>query len=291
MERAYLFFQNSLKSTESLLKVILISKWFAKRQYKKTQHRRPVCILGNGPSLNTTLEKHANKLSSMDLLGVNSMAVSGTFSQLKPRYYILGAQTYFKTDSELIELYIQMNNETYEALEQRVTWEMCLFLPLMAKKSGRVTRLLSANKHIRAIFYNPTPVEGFNWFKQCLFSAKLGMPRPHNIIIPALMNLIWLGHNELYIVGADHSWLKEISVNEGNDALVEHKHFYSKYETQPVKMQDRITHARKLHEVIEKFYLTFKGYWELKPFAAKKGVNIYNASEVSMIDAFERVKW
>ncbi|MFT6246481.1 MAG: hypothetical protein ACJA0U_003477 [Salibacteraceae bacterium] len=55
-------------------------------------------------------------------------------------------------------------------------------------------------------------------------------------------------------------------------------------------MMDYIKRPRMLHEIIHKFYLSFKGYWEIKDYAIKKNVKIYNSSENSMIDAFERKK-
>jgi hypothetical protein len=91
-------------------------------------------------------------------------------------------------------------------------------------------------------------------------------------------------------VGADHSWLAEISVTENNEALVNQKHFYDGDTSKPQKMQDYIVRPRRLHEVIHKFYLSFKGYWDIKAYAEAKQIKIYNASEVSMIDAFERKK-
>ena len=53
-------------------------------------------------------------------------------------------------------------------------------------------------------------------------------------------------------------------------------------------MQDYITRPRKLHEILRKFYLSFKGYWEINSYAEKKGVQIINSSETSMIDAFPK---
>ena len=43
-----------------------------------------------------------------------------------------------------------------------------------------------------------------------------------------------------------------------------------------------------LHDVLRKFYLTFLGYHEIKSYAEKEKVAIYNASYKSYIDAFER---
>ena len=102
------------------------------------------------------------------------------------------------------------------------------------------------------------------------------------------MNCIKLKYKQIYLMGADHSWLPEISVNQENEALINHKHFYDEDVTKPQKMQDYISRPRKLHEIIHKFYLTFKGYWEIKRYADYKDVSVFNVSEYSMIDAFER---
>jgi len=73
-----------------------------------------------------------------------------------------------------------------------------------------------------------------------------------------------------------------------NEAMLRHVHFYATEGTSPMKVEDRIERPRRLHEIIQKFYLSFKGYWDIQRYAKSKGVNIYNASSVSMIDAFER---
>ncbi len=104
------------------------------------------------------------------------------------------------------------------------------------------------------------------------------------------MNCIYLNYKVIYIIGADHSWLPEISVNEKNEALINQKHFYDEADSKPEQMNDLISRPRKLHEIIHKFYLTFKGYWLIKEYASSKNVRIYNASEISTIDAFERKK-
>ncbi|MEO9258437.1 MAG: hypothetical protein ABI207_08645 [Crocinitomicaceae bacterium] len=267
-----------------------MSSFFTKKVSSSNLKRKPIVILGNGPSFSVTFNKYESLLSEMETLAVNNMAVTDGFQKLKPIYYVLAANTYFQADEDISDLYIEMNNATYSALEIKVDWKMTLFVPILAKKSTRMDDLTSKNKFISIVYYNSTPIEGLKSINNFLFGLRLGMPRPHNVIIPSLMNLIWSGYKEIYIVGADHSWLAEITVNENNEALVHHKHFYDENESKPLKMQDRISSARKLHEIVEKFYLSFRGYWELLPFAEKNDVKIYNASEISMVDAFERKK-
>jgi hypothetical protein len=99
---------------------------------------------------------------------------------------------------------------------------------------------------------------------------------------------IRLGYKTIGMVGADHSWLADLSVNENNEALLRHVHYYATDGTQPMKVEDRIDRPRKLHEIIHKFYLSFKGYWQIKAYAKAKHVSIINASSISMIDAFDR---
>ena len=72
--------------------------------------------------------------------------------------------------------------------------------------------------------------------------------------------------------------------------MMRHVHYYATEGTQPMKVEDRQDRPRTVHEIIHKFYLSFKGYWQIKAFAEKRGKRIYNASHVSMIDAFERKK-
>ena len=64
-----------------------------------------------------------------------------------------------------------------------------------------------------------TSSEGFQSFTQLAYRMAWAIPRPHNVLIPALMNSLYLGFKEIIIIGADHSWLSEISVNEKNEAL------------------------------------------------------------------------
>lgn len=290
MLKLYRFLQDLSKSMASFLKIIFMSSFSTKKTSSSNLKRKPIVILGNGPSFKVTLDKYGSLLAKMETLGVNGMVTTEGFLKLKPVYYVLAANTYFQADEDISEIYIQMNNITYQALLEKIDWNMTLFVPILAKKSTRMRDLISKNKFISVVYYNPTPIEGIQAINNFLFGLRLGMPRPHNVIIPSIMNLIWFGYKEIYIVGADHSWLSEITVNENNEALVHHKHFYDESESKPMKMEDRISKARKLHEVLEKLYLSFKGYWELIPFAQKRDVRIYNASEFTMIDAFERKK-
>jgi hypothetical protein len=267
--------------------VIILSKFFGVLKTKKAT-KNSCIILGNGPSLTKSLVKYQDQLKEYDLVCVNNFVISDIYTCLKPTYYILAAPILYLHEAKLSSLYLELRNQIFSNIQEKTSWNLTLMVPFVAKKSNYFNLFLTNNPLIKPIYFNQTPVEGFSSINKLIFNLGLGMPRPHNIMIPAIMNCINLNYKYIYLIGADHSWLPDINVNEKNEALVNQKHFYDENESRPEKMQDYISRPRKLHEIIHKFYLTFKGYWIIKEYAANKNVSVYNASEISMIDAFER---
>lgn len=281
------FIVGLIQTKLSAIRILLQSNFIGIVQ-QETQ-TKPLLILGNGPSLNDTLKINPGAtLQGFDLMAVNAAACSDQFSALQPNLYILNAVTYFQNDSELSPFYIQAKHDLFEALKEKTRWEMTLLVPFRAKKSTDFQQLTTSNSNLKVRYFNQTPVEGLNFWSHRWYNLGWGMPRPHNVLIPGIMTGIRLGYKTIAIVGADHSWLADLSVNDNNEALLRHVHYYATDGTQPMKVEDRIDRPRKLHEIIHKFYLSFKGYWQIKSYANKKQVSIINASSVSMIDAFDR---
>lgn len=282
------FIQNIGITLTTLGKILFLSK---RNRLNRTVNRKEkiLVILGNGPSLNTSLTYFNNEENRVDVLGLNNFATTKYFEKIKPSYYVLLDEKFYPLEKhEYDQYYIDLINSTFEALEAKLTWEMILFVPFKAKKSAYFQNCLKRNKYIKASYYNVTPIEGFPFIKHLFFNNRLGLPRPHNVLIPSLMIGIWEGYSEIAIVGADHSWLGEIHVTKENVALVNQKHFYDEKKSKPQLMKNYAMQQRKLHEILYGFYLSFRSYWDIKKYAESKKVKIYNCSEVSFIDAFER---
>lgn len=275
-----------LKTQQSALRVLIQSNFAGIAS--NIHPSKPLLILGNGPSLNETIKAELDSFVSFDVLAVNNAASHEQFEQLKPRFYLLNAVTYFQPNEELNELYIGFNRELYKNLHVKTTWKMTLLVPFRAKKSKSFRELLLSNPNIDVAYFNQTPIEGLRFWSHLGFRKGWGMPRPHNVLIPCIMVGIRLGYKGIAVVGADHSWLADISVNQSNEALLRHVHYYDTEGSKPMKMEDRIQQPRKLHEIIHKFYLSFEGYWRIKSFAEQQKVTLINASNTSMIDAFAR---
>lgn len=270
------------KFVESLVTLgrVLTTSHF-KSGFLKVNHNEKIHILGNGPSLQ---EVDLNILDG-DLMAVNNFALTEKFEVSKPKYYILNAPEYWIADVD--SEYIELRQKLTKAIDSKTLWPMSIYLPFGAKNSDFCEGLQKI-KNIEVIFYNTTPVEGYSWLTFRIFDAKLGMPRPHNILIPAIMTSLWMGYKKIFIYGADHSWLSEIFVGENNNVYLTQKHFYDTQTAKPDVMKKLGKNQRRLHEVLEKFYLTFKGYHEIRSYAISRNCQIINYTRNSFIDAFDK---
>lgn len=238
----------------------------------------PIVVLGNGPSLAETMEQCKLQLAAFPLLAVNFAAIAPEFRALAPEYYVIADPHFFEEPAS-------GNVERLKEALAAVDWPMTLFVP-----AGRVTvasRLASGNPHISLAAFNPVGVEGFTWLENAAFRSGLGMPRPRNVLIPALMIAISLGYKIIYVAGADHSWMKTLEVTEDNTVVSVQPHFYAEAADEKARVTSVYRNIH-LHEVIHSFYVAFRSYFTIERYARTRGVRIINVTPGSYIDAFER---
>lgn len=264
-------------SLSSIVKVILMSKGAS--MGREDGKGKELIILGNGPSLRKTIDNDIRWLVSHDMMAVNFAALSDEFFKLRPRYYILADGHFFnsfQTDNNVRKLWGNF---------EKVSWRMTILIPSKYKHFAKP--LLMNAKEIKVRYFNLTPVEGFKWLKHFLFSMGTGMPRPRNVLIPAIMEGIRLGYKKIYICGADHSWTKTLDVDKENYVISIQPHFYEDNEEEHKRVRETYKGLR-LHDVLESMTIAFRSYWEIADYARKKEVDIINATPGSMIDAFPR---
>lgn len=281
------FVQDLVDSIISIVRMLLHSKFNLSAQLDKHSHENCV-ILGNGPSLTNTLKSHSSFLEGKLLICVNHFPKSEEYETLMPQVFVTGAPDLWLDEIE--QAFVQSSNELFRTMSNKTTWPLQLYIPYEARRYQRWQSHLANNANISIVYYNNTPIEGWTWFKYHFFRKNVGMPRPHNVMIPSLFLAINAGLKNIYLFGADHSWLPEISVDDQNKVLINQKHFYDEGTTKAKALDKRGHGERKLWELLHKFMLAFKGYFILKKYAEKRGVAVLNATPKSFIDAFERIE-
>lgn len=262
------------KSIKSVGKLLLSTK---RASYTCRHRDRPIVILGNGPSLTATLDEHADYIrNDADSMAVNFFGNTPQFRQIKPNYYILADPHFFANpdDTNVARLLENISS---------VDWPMTLFLPFAARRSCT----LKPSEFLTIEYYNAVGIEGFRWLEKMSWSSRRGMPRPRNVLIPAIMTAIGMGYKEIFITGADHTWTATLNVDDDNVVVSDQPHFY-KEDDKEVKRIRREYHKYPLHSILYSFYLAFKAYHQIERYAGGRGVSIFNATPGSMIDAFQR---
>lgn len=285
LEAAYKYLIEFIQSILSLLKILILSKY--KIQFPIINSNDDCVILANGPSLNESLKRELSIILTRKKFCVNHFVFSDQYNVIKPDYYVLAAPEFWI--DKPTEWHIQMRNRVQADLIQKTEWNMILFLPHNAKRNKLWNNLELKNSNIRTVYFNTTPVEGIKSINHLLFKLNLGMPRPHNVLVPTLFLALKMGFKNVILFGADHSWHEEIRIDEANQLTINHEHFYDKSK-QIMPMYKLNGKEYFLHDVFRKLHLAFKGYFILKEYADYLGAKILNASKKSYIDAFEKIK-
>lgn len=263
----------------SLLKVALMSRGVSPKA--KDKEGRGLVIMGNGPSLRQTIDNDSEWLCSHDLLAVNFAANTPDFFRLRPQYYVLADGHFFSgnaTDPNVAKLWKELGS---------VSWKMTLWVPRKSLHLAKAFVLTNGNIKIKT--FNLTPVEGLRSVSHMLIDSGLGMPRPRNVMIPAIIAGIREGYKKIYICGADHTWTRTLSVDDENFVVSVQPHFYKDNDKEHERVRSAYAGLR-LHDVLGSMTIAFRSYWQLAEYAGAKGIEIINATPGSMIDAFPRRK-
>ena len=269
------------QSLLSVVKIVLQSK-LVTRLPGRFSNPDELLILANGPSLKRTVEESADFVRGKTLLAVNFCVTSPMFEQLKPELYLIA--------DPLFWIVPEKREQLFRTMAEKTTWDMNFLVPARALKNKEWQPLLAGNPHIRLYIYNTTPIEGFQGFCNWIFSKGWGVPRPHNVLIPSIAMGIRLPFKKIYLAGADHSWLPEITVTDDNVVLMNQKHFYDQNKSKAATVTQENLHSARLYTILYHMYVAFKSYFVLEDYARSRGKEVINVTPGSYIDAFKRMK-
>ncbi|RYU97016.1 hypothetical protein [Emticicia agri] len=263
-----------INSSISVIKVLFLSKF----SVRKVRAGSPYCgVLGNGPSLKTSLQKDLAFIKKLELFAVNLFSVTPEYIELKPKNYLILDMSFLNPAHSC--------QDGLKAMANLTTWEMNLYVPYQMLKSAFFVSQFRANPNIRLIPYNYTIVTGYRWLAYWFFRRGLGMPQCQNVLVATLFYAINMGFKEIYLFGADHSWHEMIKLDENNNMVVSDSHFYQ-HKDIDIAVKENSYMSQQLFSLHKAFY----GYEVLGKYAKSLGIKIYNASAKSYIDVFEKVK-
>lgn len=279
------FLLQFLNTSLSLIKVIISANFTANKLPNATS--KSCVILGNGPSLTSSLFKYESALNNHSLMCVNNFASTLQFEQLKPSYYVMLDPSYWSTNPT------KAVQDCFSNLSNKTNWPLHLLVPTQAKKSANFTNFISSNKNIKIHYFNYIVFKGFSVVAHFFFKNNLATPQCQNILVACLFLSINIGFKNIYLLGADHTWHQNLHINQNNDLCLKDVHFYDNIEQTNYRLFYKdASHTKTftMHEILTTLSKAFYGYKKIKDYADSRNVAIYNASEISFIDAFTRTE-
>jgi hypothetical protein len=261
-----------LKSTARIIKHF---SFYHNFPYKGTLTNVETIILGNGPSLLTSLD--SIDFNNKDIFAVNNFASSSVYKKIRPQYYVI-ADNYFWTHDP--------NSTVLKDIRDKTDWNMSFFVPAGVYKKAFFQNYLKNNQYIKVIPYNKTYIEGFGKFQKFYLTKNWGAPIIANVLVASIYLAINNGANNIKVYGADHSWTESIRVNEFNQVCIADTHFNSNTTYSPWEKSDGTLFT--MAEILEAFSRMFRGYEIIRKYADYLNVHISNMTPGSYIDSFER---
>ena len=215
-----------------------------------------------------------------DYMVMNAHVLHSSYSQIRPRYYVLADPNFFHPTL------------TYDGtgivrqIFENTTWSMTLFIPWEHTRDIN----LKSTEYVHVKQVNEANYVGPEQYRQNLYEHNLAMPNVNNVLASAIYLAIYLGYAEVELFGVEHSWLKDVYVNENNDVCLRDSHFYDKENVQDMVFIFGNGKKQKYHEVLKMYMDYFPAYWELRDLADRHGCHVVNMTPNSFIDAFERKK-
>lgn len=267
-----------ISSVASLGKVMLLS---GRPSAKGEPKAETLIIMGNGPSLRDTMARHGGMLKRYHTLAVNFAANAPEFRELRPRLYVLADPHFFKTDADGASA--DPNVTRLWKNLAAADWDMTLFVPCKA----RIPAAAAGNRNITVKRYNLTPAEGLPQVSHRLYGSGLAMPRPRNVLIASIMVALREGYRRIDLVGADHTWSRDLWVDDRNRVISVQKHFYEDNAKEFERVAQEYA-GYHLHDILNSLTIAFRSYHQIAAYAASIGAEIRNCTPGSFIDAFPR---
>ncbi len=254
-------------------------------------HSKKMILIGNGPSLKKTVEMYQDEIVKNDRIAANFFASTDFYELLKPNIYVFADPAFFDIPNNQKASISALFN----SLLHKTTWPLEIIIPYEAK-DATILRSLKENDNIHIDYYSCVDQDIGEMSKYDAWSKNyIGPPRQNVMNVALYLSLYW-NYEETYLIGVDMSSLEDIRIDQNTNELFSiDRHFYNNKDVYNDKTlfddkRGRIRSDWNLHEYIYAFGRMFEYFYDLKGYADYKGLKVYNASEYSWINVFERKK-
>lgn len=275
IKQIQLFFSQFISLLSSIARLIIFASPITAIKFSKykDKNRNTCVVLGNGPSLNEALLN--NEVEKGDYFALNMFVLSDYFKILKPSFYFLVDNVFFNPhDSRERDLSVKIVDSL-----SKVDWQMALIIPNKIDYKPFAQKL--NNPNVTIIRANTNDFLGYKAIRNFVYKSNLGAPPCQTVMITALFSAINLGYKKIYLYGADHSWTKDLTVNDNNIVCYGDRHVYS---TGLSVVEKKINIATML----DRFSRMFKSHYIIREYADSLNVRIINKTKGSFVDAYER---
>lgn len=234
-------------------------------------------IFANGPSASLHFDEIKNlSKEEYEVFVMNFFANTEDFLRIKPQNYCLVDPAFI---SEVNEEKIK---NLLDVFNTKVDWNMTLYVNYFRSTNTLKSLWQLTNPHINIVHINTiSECKSFRNIMNWCYDHNLASP----IIGTVLSLCIFVGikrkFKEIRLYGVEHSFFKNIMVNEKNQVCNFEEHYYDKeIMVHPIKMN--------MAEYIQDKLIMFIGHNQLRTFADYKGVKIINCTPNSWIDSYEK---
>lgn len=250
-----------------------------RNEIKLHDKKNKLCLLGNGPSF-SLIEKHINEFNEFDFCAVNLSVNTDLFFTLKPKMLVMVDMIFWK-QPELDKLKCFWENI------QRINWDIQIFIPY--NFPSEMKNKLVKNRNITVCRYANNSWEPetklAKALKLWLYKKGVVSPNCSNVSIAAIYSAILSGYKEINLLGVEHSWMRDIRVNQNNEVILIDRHYYGNSEQ---VWRDYDGNPIKLIDFVGSQLVTFTSHMYLRDFAEYMHVKIINRTEDSYIDSYDK---
>lgn len=261
---------------------------FYRFPYMNINKGKKAMVMGNGPSLRLLLDKYSKGEINVtqDSFFVNLSPLDESFYKIKPKHLFWSDYVFVQeTEGKTAQI-----RKMYDLMEERIDWDLTVFLNLPNKKDDERLKSYSrlTNPHIHFVDMNRKYCDELcpslrNW----LYKKGLFQPTEGTVVITALYAAILEGYSEIELYGSELDMFKDLALDDDNNLFLLERHFYCAPETARV-CHDGTAVAATIKDYLSWIVAMFQSHQLIRQFADYMGCKIYNCTPGSMVDAYER---